>query len=883
MLLKGIIKGLVSASAKLQAGISVFTLALVLSLLHTLPSYAQTSFKVKISSLPDKNRFCAGSPEVFRLEAVASGGTSPYTYEWTFSWSEDTLTDKIILIEPAESGEVRLKVTDSGRPAKSIVEIYSIYESSVDSDFEFIPDSVCAQTPIRFVSEVSGGTPGYFYQWHFGDGLTSGEKDPEHEFIASGCTGMSSFNVLFQVWDTDGCYTFAEKIVHVKNKPYLDFNDTENPFSPFKHCHPVGTDPTFDVVLENNSLNTSCISGYTLDWGDGTVINGATFPARHTYTTAGAFELVITANNTTDCELKWSKFIYNQSSPAAGMESYGGTEGCAPIEFAFGLVGYENNSIGTSYTWNFGDGSPPIVWDHNDPFINDTIKHTYNNTSCIYGNEGGDFTTVVMVNNGCGEIEAKVTGVRVWLKPQANIDHGNYRVDSICTNEAIALTNNSRSGYYGTFCTSHTLYNWDFGDGFSSDQPLMPSRSWEDPGEYDIVLEAANPCGISKDTFKIVVMDPPVAAVTVDDTTGCAPMVPVLKNNSTGEALKYAWEISPSRGWEFLNGTGSSSFEPEIRFNKGGTYQVALYIYNVCEQTDSVFLNIDVFEKAEGTIEDLRDICITDPNIHPSVSFKDNGSPVTFFRWSFPGGSPYFSYSRDPGTHSYAAAGNYEVGLIMRNGCGNTQIKKSFHIWEAPEISLNTPVSICESGNLSISGTTVSNETSFVWQTTGDGFFREDTFLNPIYLPGIRDLLNSGTELMLIAEGEPPCPADTAMLSLSIQGEPRVQVDEDAFICEGNAYQITNSFAENYDYLEWSTNGDGYFSDPAILQPTYYPGSADLSSGNAEISLTAYAIVPCNQNVTKSFSIYYAKAPVINAGPDADICKDGRTQLSASG
>ncbi len=37
--------------------------------------------------------------------------------------------------------------------------------------------------------------------------------------------------------------------------------------------------------------------------------------------------MVITAENTSGCELVWTQFVYNQSSPAAGIESFGGTEG----------------------------------------------------------------------------------------------------------------------------------------------------------------------------------------------------------------------------------------------------------------------------------------------------------------------------------------------------------------------------------------------------------------------------------------------------------------------------------------------------------------------------------------------------------------------------
>ena len=333
--------------------ISVFILSIF-------SAFSQTtqSLQVGIISHSPNNRFCTGRPETFSLEAGATGGTEPYFYEWTFTWRNDTIRTKTISIQPTTSGEVKLKVTDSSRPPISRDTKYQITEIVLNADFTFQAPDNCAQTPVKFTSTVSRGTPAYRYLWSFGDGTTSTERDPVHAFVAPGCSGTATFNVSMTVTDADGCTTTVSKTVTVNRKPQLLFDDTQNPYNPFKHCPEIIIDPAFDVVLANRTVHTTCITSYRIDWGDGTVINNATFPIRHTYTKVGAFQLVVTAQNTSGCALVWKQYVYNQSSPAAGIESFGGTEGCAPIEFAFALVGYENNSIGTTYTWNFGDGTP---------------------------------------------------------------------------------------------------------------------------------------------------------------------------------------------------------------------------------------------------------------------------------------------------------------------------------------------------------------------------------------------------------------------------------------------------------------------------------------------------------------------------------------------
>ncbi len=852
-------------------------------LMNAFLSFGQTTQSLQVGIIPHSpnNRFCTGSPEDFTLEAGANGGTEPYFYEWTFSWRPDTLRTKTITVRPTTSGEVKLKVTDSSRPPISRDTRYQIYEIILNAGFTFQAPDNCAQTPVKFTSTVSGGTPAYSYLWTFGDGTTSTLRDPVHEFAAPGCSGTASFNVRMTVTDADGCSTSVTRTVTVNRKPQLVFDDTQNPYSPFKHCPEIIIDPAFDVELTNRTVHTSCITSYKIDWGDGTIINNATFPIRHTYTKVGAFQLVVTAENTSGCALVWNQYVYNQSSPAAGIESFGGTEGCAPIEFAFALVGYENNSIGTTYTWSFGDGTPNVVWNHGDPYINDTIRHLYNFSSCENPYGPGYFSTSVTVRNGCDTKTAVVDKVRIWSKPEASIGNEELPIDTICINETIQLTNNSVNGYYGNNCTRLTQYSWDFDNGRTSTAEVMPPMSWSVPGVYDIVLRVSNPCGATADTFKIVVIEPPVARASVDNNSGCTPFRPKFTNSSTGQR-KYLWEVMPDSGFTFLNGTSEKSWEPQISFNQRGTYRVVLYISNTC-RTDSVVFNFNVFTRPEGRIENLSDICITNPVIHPSVVYENNGSQVRTFNWTFPGATPASASTMDPGPHTYTTPGEYTVSVALENACGISSISDNFLIYPVPEVTVNTPVSICASQSLTITGTRTANVTSIKWHTRGDGYFSNDTLANPVYHPGRNDIANAGAILQITAEGIAPCGPDTALLRLSIQREPRVRVDDDVSICEGLEYRITNTTAENYSVLKWSTTGDGHFSNPDILLPTYFPGSNDITRGHVELSLTAQANAPCTVNASDTLRITYVRVPVISAGPDRDICQNGQVSLTATG
>ena len=58
---------------------------------------------------------------------------------------------------------------------------------------------VATGVPVRFTSEVSGGTPHYSYAWNFGDGQTSTGEDPSHTYSSTG-----NYTVTLRVSDSLG-------------------------------------------------------------------------------------------------------------------------------------------------------------------------------------------------------------------------------------------------------------------------------------------------------------------------------------------------------------------------------------------------------------------------------------------------------------------------------------------------------------------------------------------------------------------------------------------------------------------------------------------------------------------------------------------------------
>jgi hypothetical protein len=93
---------------------------------------------------------------------------------------------------------------------------------------------------------------------------------------------------------------------------------------------------------------------------------------------------------------------------------------------------------------------------------------------------------------------------------------------------------------------------------------------------------------------------------------------------------------------------------------------------------------------------------------------------------------------------------------------------------------------------------------------------------------------------------------------------------DDASICATQAlYNIQHSTAPfNNGLLNWSSNGDGAFSNPSILRPVYFPGNGDRENGQVRLTLT---LTQPEGSLSDSFVLNIWPKPTVDAGPDVII------------
>ncbi len=534
--------------------------------------------------------------------AALPGGTID-SYEWDFGdGNTSTATNPIHNYATTGVYWVVLTVYDVSGCSLAALKPVLVYAAPTAA-FTFSPTNQCSNVPIQFDATSSTGT-GLEYTWDFGDGTIVTETDPliMHTFNARNnatCDNLTSYIVTLTVTDINGCNANRSRAVTVKRIPQPSLYDVSG--YNFSNCHndPDPDHPEDTLTVNNTTANMACIDSMAIYWGDGTSthgINPADFPITHIYDSLGVFFLNFIAYGTNGCAGDTTYLVANQANPNVGLSALGPNTGCAPFEMIMRLENYHMNTPGTTYTWDFGDGTPTITWNYNQPFINDTITHIYYTSHCDYGLDY--FTVSVTATNTCQTAVMEYPNVRVYLAPIAD-----FEVDSgTCVNEPVQFINTSQNGYASS-CDSTTTYTWDFGDGSPISHAVHPSHTYTVPGTYDVTLLACNTrCGCTDTTKQVTITG---THADFDNT------IPCFGDPSYFFDLSYAYDDStydPDPGiaiinwvWDFGDGTIVTGIpNPSHIYATPDTFLVTLTATNEfgCDSTISKWVYVHNFTVA---------------------------------------------------------------------------------------------------------------------------------------------------------------------------------------------------------------------------------------------------------------------------------------------
>jgi PKD repeat protein len=430
-----------------------------------------------------------------------------------------------------------------------------------------------------------------------------------------------------------------------------------------------------------------------------------------------------------------------------------------PVQFTNQSVGYD-----LQYEWNFGDANTSIL---------DHPIHHYNNIG-VY-----DVKLLITDKYGCKDSVEKASYISISY-PKAAFTLS----DTLGACPPLLVK-------FGNISTSYTTYQWDFGDGNTSDLE-NPSHYYNMPGIYHPKLTVSGPGGcIDVMTRKIEVRGPK-GTLNYIPTIGCKP----LEVDFTANTLNRVSFL-----WDFSDGTTVNTITPAIShtYTEAGEYVPKLIITDEtgCSVPIAGTDTIKVVGVKAGFELDKNSLCNAGAINFTNTSISND--LITKYEWDF--GDGQTSNVQDP-SHVYASPGYYTSQLIVttQTGCTDTiKITNATTVFKGPSLAVAGNSEACVPAKLDFQGNVTKgdgNNLSWKWNF-GNG--QTSTLQNPATQIYNKDGLYKLTSVVTDNNG---C-KDSIAKDITIHPLPLTNAGSDALVCRGNTISLTASGAANYT---WSSS-----------------------------------------------------------------------------
>ena len=214
-------------------------------------------------------------------------------------------------------------------------------------------------------------------------------------------------------------------------------------------------DPAGNLVTFTDQTNPGTWT-YLWNFGDGST-STAQNPT-HTYTTLGTFDVVLTVSNANCSDSIMHQVSVLPKAPIADFDTI--PDGCEPVTISLNNTSLNTEAPGTTYRWDFGDGS----------------ISTAKNPEYSYFDPG--IYRVELTVTGPGGTSSKSQVVKVFASPRAYFEIAPTFV--FVNDEKVRGYNLSQGA---------DSYLWEFGDGDTS-KVKEPFHKYMEAGVYDVTLWA---------------------------------------------------------------------------------------------------------------------------------------------------------------------------------------------------------------------------------------------------------------------------------------------------------------------------------------------------------------------------------------------------------
>ncbi|MEQ8925722.1 MAG: PKD domain-containing protein [Fulvivirga sp.] len=561
---------------------------------------------------------------------------------WTIGTStiEEDLTPTVLFDNPGEF-QVSVRFINEYGCSQELSLNYPIIIFPNTLDY-IVPEPIitCQSTEVYF----NGGIGSDFWEWDFGDGEFSSEKNPTHIYERAG-----TYSISLRTNNKFGCKTTIENynnitVTHIQPSFNTYLVDTT------KGC------PDFTMRFESNVADAET---YFWDFGQGRFSTQQN-PVMD-FSTNGNFTVNLSVQDKNGCSNATAVVLSSPWLFCKGDDFEDDGLGNIPdsvfnikhvvrLCYSPAEVNFTTPPFSVkSWHWDFGDGTssskanPTHVYEKNGIYNVDLIAFYENGQVDTLKN----FTEVII----------KKPTVSFDYTQQSNCSE--FQVDFILDQE-----------------DSATSYLWSFGDGKSSAE-LQPSHMYESSGVYQVVLIAQDSAGCNAKIIKNIIVGNDYLDFEYQ-TNLCENQTLEINHNILGyENLT----------WAFGDGNISTESNPTHTYTEDGIYQIEVLASNASGCIDTLQLPYPVvYNQPTANFEILNNKVGCN---QLDIKFNNLSTHSEAFRWDF--GNGRVSSSEE--TTMQYLPGNYDVSLVaIKNGCKDTLIVQN--IIQVDSISVDFDVNL---------------------------------------------------------------------------------------------------------------------------------------------------------------------------------------------
>jgi len=403
------------------------------------------------------------------------------------------------------------------------------------ADFSYTPSNPNTDNIVYF-TDLSVDTDGTIvsWLWNFGDGVTSTNRNPSHQYSHSGI-----YTVTLRAWDNDDCYSDSSKSITMKQKPIVNFS-----YSP-------SAPTTVEIIqfYDNSYDNDGTMTSWIWDFGDGT--SSTDQSPTHQYTTNGTYTVSLQVTDNDGLAGRKTKSITVKIKPIADF-SYTPQSPKPGDTIQFTDLSYDPDGRIVSWSWDFGD----------------QIRLSTQNPAHKYVNDG-KYKVILLITDNDGFTATKIINISVKINQLPNADFA-YSPSAPTTDDTIQFTDHS-TDIDGTI----TVWSWDFGDS-STSTIQNPTHKYTNSGTYSVSLQVTDDDGASKSKSISVTVKQNIKPKANFTYSASSPKVNESIQFTDGsqdpDGTIVAWS------WNFGDGKTSTIKSPTHTYTKVGTYQVSLQV-----------------------------------------------------------------------------------------------------------------------------------------------------------------------------------------------------------------------------------------------------------------------------------------------------------------